>query len=262
MGAALEVVSARVVNPGATVSTTTIATGDSFNVRNFNPGADCVLVDVWGQQATKGLIRIRSPRLHDNVQGIRLANAAANPVPLLTGYQREHLYAQDTLTVEQSGDAADTDCVTWLNYYTDLPGTNARLYNWEEVQPRIAHVMGTEVDITTGGTKGDYGGATTINATFDQFKANTDYAILGYLTDTAVSTVGIKSADFGNLRIGGPGTNNKIETRDWFMRLDHFLPIPCIPVFNAANKGNTVVDLVANVTATAVVITFICAQLN
>lgn len=262
MGAAMEVLSARVTNPGATVSATTMGTGDSASVRNFNPGADAVLVDIWGQQATKGIVRVRSPRLHDNVQGIRLANAAANPVPLLTGYQREHLYAQDTLTIEQSGDAADTDCVSLLLYYTDLPGTNARLYRWEEVQPRIAHIMGNEVDLTTGGTKGDYGGATAINGTFDQLKANTDYAILGYLTDTAVSTVGIKSADFGNLRIGGPGTNNKIETRDWFVRLDYFLPIPCVPVFNAANKTNTIVDLVANVTATAVVVTFILAQLN
>lgn len=262
MGAAMEVVSARVTNPGATVSTTTIATGDSFSVRNFNPGAGAYLLNTWGQQATAGIVRIRSPRLHDNVQGIRLPNAAATPQPLLPVGMNQILYAQDTLTVEQSGDAADTDCVTWLNYYTDLPGTNARLYHWEEVRARIVQYMATEVDITTGGTKGDYGGATTINATFDQFKANTDYAILGYLTNTSVSTIGIKCADFGNLRLGGPGTSQRVETRDWFIDLDKSLPYPCVPVFNAANKGNCVVDVTANVTATAIVTTIICAQLS
>lgn len=262
MGAAMEVVSARVTNPGATVSATTIATGDSFAVRNYNPGANAYLLNVWGQQATAGLIRVRSPRLHDNVQGIRLSNLAATPQPLLADDIYQVLYAQDTLTVEQSGDAADTDCVSWLNYYTDLPGTNARLYHWEEIKPRIVQIMGTEVDITTGGTKGDYGGSTTISATFDQFKANTDYAILGYEVNVAVSTLGIKCADFGNLRLGGPGTTQRIETRDWFIRNDKCLPFPCIPVFNAANKGNCVVDVTANVTATAIVATIICAQLS
>lgn len=262
MGHAMEVVSAFVTNPGATVSPTTIATGDSFAVRNFNPGAVAYLCDIWGQQATKGIVRVRSPRLHDNVQGIRLQNAAATPQPLLADDLYIPLYAQDTLTVEQSGDAADTDCVSWLNYYTDLPGTNARLYTWEEIKPRIVQVMGTEVDITTGGTKGQYGGAVTINSTFDQFKANTDYAILGYLCDTAISTLGIKCADFGNLRLGGPGSTQRLETRDWFIRNDKSLPFPCIPVFNAANKGNCVVDVVANVTATATVNVIICAQLS
>lgn len=262
MGAAMEVVSAFVTNPGATVSATTIATGDAFAVRNFNPGANAYLLDVWGQQATKGIVRIRSPRLHDNVQGIRLQNAAATPQPLLPDDVYQNLYAQDTLTVEQSGDAADTDCVSWLNYYTDLPGTNARLYHWEEIKPRIVQYMGTEVDITTGGTKGQYGGAVTVNSTFDQFKANTDYALLGGLTDTAVSTIGVKCADFGNLRLGIPGSTQRLETRDWFVRNDKSLPFPCVPVFNAANKGNCVVDVTANVTGTAIVVVLIFAQLS
>lgn len=262
MGLAMEVVSAFVTNPGATVSTTTIATGDSFAIRNYGAAANAYLLDVWGQQATKGLIRIRSPRLHDNVQGIRLENLGATPQPLFADRMYTQLYAQDTLTVEQSGDAADTDCVTWLNYYTDLPGTAARLYTWEEIRPRIVQVMGTEVDITTGGTKGQYGGAAAINSTFDQFKANQDYAVLGFLTDTAVSTVGIKSADFGNLRLGGPGTTQRIETRQWWVNLDNAMPFPCVPVFNAANKSNTVVDVTANVTGTAIVVTFFLAQLS
>src|SRR5207253_232823 len=115
---------------------------------------------------------------------------------------------------------------------------------------RIVHISGCEVDLTTGGTAGDYGGAAAINTTFDQFKANTDYAIIGYNTDIACCSVGIRSADFANLRVGGPGTNNKIETRDWFVRMSNAMNLPMIPVFNAANKAGTLVDLVHNATST------------
>lgn len=262
MGAALETISGFATNPSTTFTSLTMSTSDSATVRNFATGASAVMLQQWAQGATKGLIRTRSPRLHDNVQGIRLAYAASTPVPLWAGYQEETLYAQDTLTLEMTGGAAEVDTFSSLIYYSDLPGTNARLYRWSEISPRIVHTMGTEVDITTGATAGQYGGSTAINATFDQFKANIDYAILGYLTDTAVSTVTVKSADFGNLRVGGPGTNNKIETRDWFVRLGADSGLPCIPVFNSANKANTIVETVATQTSTAIVVTFVCAQLT
>jgi hypothetical protein len=261
MGVAMEIISGKATNPSA-YTALTMSTGDSASIRNFNPGATAQLVDFWGLGATKGSIRIRSPRLHDNVQGIKAPFGAANPVPLMTGYHRENLYAQDNLTLEIIDTGTETDMASFLMYYSDLPGSQARLYSWAEILPRVVHLSGCEVDLTTGGTAGDYGGAAAINTTFDQFKANTDYAILGYSTDTAVLSVGIRSADFGNLRIGGPGTNNKIETRDWFVRLNQTLNLPTVPVFNAANKAGTLVDLVHNATSTAVVVTFLCAQLS
>jgi hypothetical protein len=261
MGLAMEIITGRAANP-STYTAVTMATGDSATVRNYPSPNSAWFVDAWALGATKGNIRIRSPRLHDNVQGLKASFAAASPVPLLTGYQKEMLYAQDNLTIEIIDAGTETDMLSMLMYYQDLPGTNARLYNWSEIKPRIVHLMGTEVDLTTGGTAGDYGGATAINATFDQFKANTDYAILGYVTDTAMCSVGIRSADFGNLRVGGPGTNAKIETRDWFTRLSDTLQAPTIPCFNAANKANTLVDVVHNATSTAVTVTFLCAQLS
>lgn len=261
MGVAMEIISGRATNP-ASYTAVTMATGDSASVRNFNPGASAYLCQAWALGATKGSVRVRSPRLHDNVQGIKANFAAATPVPLLCEYNTEALYAQDSLTIEIIDAGTETDMASLLMYYTDLPGTNARLYRWEEIDPRIQHVMGTEVDITTGGTAGDYGGAVAINNTFDQFKANTDYAILGYVTDTAMLSVGVRSADFGNLRVGGPGTNNKIDTRNWFVDLARTSRLATIPVFNAANKAGTLVDVVHNATGTAVVVTFLCAQLS
>lgn len=261
MGKAMEVVSGYAVNPSTTFTALTMATGDSASIRNFAPPNRAYLWDVWSQGAAAGSFRIRSPRMHDNVNGITSLRTAAIVRGLLTGYQRDVLYPQDTLTVEITGDAADTDGATWLNYYEDLPGTNARLYHWGEIAPRVLHEMTVLCSLTTGGTKGNYGGAAAVNATQDQFKANTDYAIVGYRTSAECQTVGIRSADFGNLRVGGPGPVEAIETRDWFLRLSDTIGLPAIPVFNAANKSNTIVDLIKNTTATAVDVSLICLEL-
>jgi hypothetical protein len=262
MGLAMEVISGYAVNASTTLTALTMGSGDSNVVRSFSPTSGAWLLDQWAQGATKGYIRTISPRLHDNVYGVTLAYAAALPVPLWPEISRELLYPQDTLGLYISGDASDTDGMSSLVYYQDLPGTAANLQTLEAVKSRMLHQSGVQLALTTGGTKGNYGGATAINATANQFKANTDYAILGYVTDTAVQTIRIKSSDFGNLGVGGPGTNNKIETRDWFSRLSVAYQMPMIPVFNAANVSNTIVDLICNTTGTAVVVTFMCAELR
>lgn len=262
MGKALEVVSGFVVNPSTTITALTAATGDQFAVRNFTPPDRAFICDQWALGATKGITQTTSPRLHDNVAGIRNAYGASLPVSLLTGYEQELLYPQDTIAYAMSGDASDTDGLTTLIYYTNLPGTDARLYRWDEIRGRVLHTSGVQLALTTGAAKGNYGGATQINATQNQFKANTDYAILGYNTDVSVQTVGIRSADFGNLRVGGPGSSGKLETRDWFLRLGRTIDLPTIPVFNAANVSNTIVDLIHNATSTAVVVTFTCLELS
>lgn len=262
MGLAMEILSGKATNPSTIFTAWTMATGDSLTVRNIPPGTNAWLVDAWALGATKGILRVRSPRMHDNVQGIRMPYAASTPVPLLTGWENELLQNTDTLTVDMTGGGAETDCGSLLVYYDNLPGADARLATWQEIAPRVRHIMGVEVDITTGGTAGDYGGGTAINATFDQFKADQDYAVLGYVTDTAVASIGMRGPDFGNLRLGGPGTNNKIETRDWFVRLGTFLGRPTIPIIKANNKAGTIVDALHTATGTAIVVSFLCAQLG
>src|SRR5476649_2762455 len=108
MGVAMEIITGKAANPSA-YTALTMATGDSASVRNFNPGATAQLCDFWAFGATKGSVRIRSPRLHDNVQGIKAPFGAANPVPLMSGYHRENLYAQDSLTFEIIDAGTETD---------------------------------------------------------------------------------------------------------------------------------------------------------
>lgn len=261
MGAALQVISGRVTNPGAAVTPTTPATGDTFQVQNFDSPASATLIDAWVLGATAGILSIHSPRMHDNIQGIRAKALAATSAPLLPDYACQPLVAQDVLIAALSGGGAETDGLSFLNYYSDLPGANARLFGWNEIKPRIRNILTNEVSIVTGATVGDYGGGVAINSLFDLLKANVDYAVLGYNTDTAVQTVGLRGPDTSNFRLGGPGSNSRIETRDWFTRLSELQGLPLIPVFNAANKGATIVDLVHNAAGTTVIVDLILAEL-
>jgi hypothetical protein len=120
--------------------------------------------------------------MHDNLQGIRFTPAAGNNRALLPDELRQVLYSQDVLTVEVGGGAAETDTAALLLHYDDVPGLDARLATIDQLTPRIANILTIEVVTAAGATAGDWNAGTAINATFDLLKANTDYAVLGYVT--------------------------------------------------------------------------------
>lgn len=262
MGIAAQVVSGRVTNPGATITAVTMDTGDSNTVRNANPGIPIRLLSAWAMGATAGVVRLRSPLLHDAVQGIRLRFSANNPDPLLPEYIGQLLMPQDVLTIEQSGGGAETDMLSLLVEYDDLPGASAQLSTWDAIRDQIEYVAGVECNLTTGATAGQYGDSQALNANFDLLKRNRYYAVLGYLTDTAFGTLGLTGADFGNLRVGGPGSTRNELTSGWFVDLAVRENAPRIPVFNSANVAGVTVDVATPATATAINVTFICALLK
>lgn len=261
MGAAWEILDGTVTNPGATITALTMVSGDSLAIRNFPDNATAYLENVWGTSASAGVIRVRSPRLHDNVQGIRFRTVAAANRLLLGEQERQTLYAQDTLIFEQSGGAAESDGASLLVRYTDVGGVQARLIDTPQLSNRWRNLVNIEVACPAGAAIGTRSTSTAINATFDLTKANTDYAIIGYETDVVGLSVGIRGVDTGNLRVGGPMTTERIETRDLFQRLSDASGMPMIPVINAANKGATFVDNTQVVVGVAANITLICAEL-
>lgn len=244
MGAAMEIITGRAVNAGASFTPLTMATGDSLAVRNFDVAAGAFLENMWASGATAGTFRVRSPRLHDNVQGIRVGYVAAGGVAMLPEEIAQPLYPQDVLIGELTGGGAETDVASLLIYYASLPGANSSLRRWAQVKPNIRNILTVETDHTAGATAGDYGGALAINANFDLLKANTWYAILGYETPANLHAVGWRSPDFGNFRIGAPGTTDRLESRRWFVKNDLAGDLAFIPCFNSANKGSTLVDIV------------------
>ena len=261
MGLAMELVGCYVTNPGGTLTACTASPGDTLTVRSFAPSATAWIEQLMRGGGTAGVARVRSPMLHDNVQGIRTANAAGQTANLLLQQPSQAITSQDTLVVEQTGGGAETDVAVIGNYYTDLTGASARLFMPGDIEPRVRYVLGYQVACSSSATIGTWTD-TLITATQDTLHANTDYAILGYTTDTAVVAVAVKNQDTSNLRVGGPGLVQPIETRDYFEWLSRIMGTPHIPVINSANKGSTYVSVIANTASVTTNVTLFLAELR
>lgn len=242
---ALQVITGQATNPGVGPALLTPNSGDSFTVKNAPVGSDVRLVDAWAFTTTNALLRYRSPELHDQAQNARLLPVLSKSYPLMNGYVWQKLYPQDLLTVEIAGGTAEVDAASLLVYYANLPGIAARLHALAEIQPLVEDLFTVEVDLTSSATSCNYSPQVAINASFDTFQRNRDYAIFGYECVTEGLTLGITGSDTGNLRLGGPLTASPWITRNWFIRLSEALGLPCIPVINSANVANVLLDVTA-----------------
>ncbi len=267
MGRILDTVTGFVTAPGATFTAWTMATGDSLAVRAAIPTSSIWLVGAWAWNQVAGVLRIRSPRLHDNVQGIRMrtpANIVANKIPeRLTQGAAQRLFTQDTLIAEQTGSAVAGQIETGslLIWYDDVPGVAGRFIDQATLKKNGVNIMGQEVSITTGAA-GGYSGSVAINSTNDNFKANTDYALVGGVCDTRVATIRIKGIDTGNVGVSFPGEPTfSDETDNWFASLSASTGIPMIPVLNSQNKGAILVDAVAQQAAVTTVVSLWLVEL-
>jgi hypothetical protein len=250
MGRAIELVAGFATNPGATLTTLTPSTNTSFTVRGTDTSKNAWLATGFAFNATAGELVIKSPRLHDNVQGIRNRVTAALTAPLFNTpfnpMAKQRLFAQDNLTVQISGGGAELDCGAIMIYYEDLAGVAGRFIDVPTITSKGINLVTAEVTVTAVAT-GNFGGAVAINSTFDTLKANTDYAILGGMTDTRGTAVGITGVDLGNVRTGFPAEPSlRDTTNNWFIGLTQGLGLPCIPVINSANKSAITIDIETN----------------
>jgi hypothetical protein len=116
--------------------------------------------------------------------------------------------------------------------------------------------------VNTPTASGTYSGEVAINSSFDNFKANVDYALLGYLVSAQCGAVTWKGIDTGNLRVGGPGdVAGRQYTSEWFVRLSRRYGMPLIPVFNASNRFAIFQNIVTDDELVAVTTTSIFAEL-
>lgn len=251
MGKALEIITGQVTNPSTTITALTANAGNSFTVRNSTDGVPVSLLQLWAFTATAGIVRLRSPLMHDIAQNMRPQTVASIPNPLLSAASPEVLYPQDTLTFEMTGDAAAVDLASLLVYYDDLPGINAVLHAPAEVMPLMEHMTTVEVDLTSSATSCNYSAQVALNGTFDTLKRNRSYAILGYSCGTSGGTLGITGSATGNLRVGGPLLNRINTTAEWFVDLSTMTGKPCIPVFNSADVANVLLDCACQAASTS-----------
>ncbi|MGH8711062.1 MAG: hypothetical protein ACREVA_07070, partial [Burkholderiales bacterium] len=107
------------------------------------------------------------------------------------------------------------------------------------------------------GIAGGFSGASLINATRDQLKANREYAIVntnGALNNTIFLGVSFRSPDWGNLEICIPTMGGFIAP--YLRTLGFYHPdSPMIPVFQASQKSSVFCSAVANENAVPFTVT-------
>lgn len=270
-GPAMELLTGFVTAPSTAQTALTMATGNSLTIRNAALSSKVNLLTAWTDNQLRGILRIKSPKLHDNVQGIRLGVNANIVQPLIDPTFLQPLFPQDTLTVDLSGSATGGDLETacLLVRYDDIPGPSGRFIGLQELKSRGVNEISIENSLATG-TGGGYTGEEAINADFDMFKANTDYALVGYLlspvagqTDGGCACVRWRGVDTGNLGVGGPGTDLLKElTQKWFVWLTERTGFPCIPVFNSANRAGILLDAAQDENGLDVIVNSIFVELK
>jgi len=239
------------------------ASGDSGTVRAFNPAQRAVLYGILLQYVTAGArVRVRSPLMHDNVQGIAVR---PGETPIRVSLPREaaqRLNPQDTLVVEGWSNLASEVISGALQvYYDDLGGANARLYMPGDIMPLIKNIKPMFIAAPENAAAGSWQN-TVITTTEDLLKANQDYAILGYTIDRAEAAVGIVGPDTSNLRVCGPGDVRMFLTQSYFVDLCEESGRPSIPVFNSANKGATYATVLSQTTGGTPNLQLILAELE
>lgn len=261
MPTAIQTIAGFFTAAGAGTNVVTPAPGDSFTVASFPLTAKAYLEKVAAAGTTVDFLRIRSPRLHDANQGLRIRVGATARRDLLPSGLQEQLYPSDTPVVEIDNNAAGSNVILVSYCWDDLPGVQPLLDTWENIKPRIVHTMGCEVTVTSGAI-GAWGASAALNSTFDNFEAGANYALLGYTVGTACAGIAVTGKDTGNLKIGGPGSTDLIETRSYFVDWDLRTPQPRIPIIQANNRGSTVVQNVDFAAATVSPVTLFLAQLS
>lgn len=262
MGRTLQVISAHVTTGGAGVFSALAAnTGDSLVVANFAPGSKADLIDMWGYGAVASQLRLRSPRLHDQAQGIRLNLPLGVPQPVFT-IVTQPLFSGDALTFEVADTSAgELDVAGLLLEYQDLPGAAPRYDSYAGILPRIVNLIGVEVDLAAAATAGDWSAGRAMNADYDNLKAGTDYALLGWTSQLATAAIAVAGPDTSNYKQGGPNRAVPIDDAAFFINLDQKLGRPSIPIINSNNKGNTLVYQ-ASVSNAAQKVSLLLAQLG
>lgn len=248
-------------NPGAGPTAGAAAPGDSLTIRSFPATNKAYLESLIRQGTTAGFVQVRSPLLHDNVQGIRITPAESPSLYSLPGQQSQVLQAQDTLITELSGGAAEVDIAALQIYYENLLGSTPRLHMPGDIMGNIKSIKPVRVAVVSPGTAGVWGD-TIVTTSENLLHANTDYAVLGYMTNAALGLIGIKGQDTGNLRVAGPGATLEYATTQFFVELSNDTGRPHIPVINSANVNGTFVSVAAATASVAATVELILAELS
>ncbi len=260
----LDLVTFAVTAPGAGPTAMAAVTGDPAAVRNGRDGSAIRLLAAWTKAQAVGFTQVLFPAGHDLVRNLRWRNLANQSDNKLAMGFPNLMRPQDPLTVQESGSAVagDIELCHLLLQYEDLPGVAGRLMDSAGVAQKAVNLVTIE-DTTTATAGGVYSGARALNAASDLLKANTDYAVVGATVGAPCGALTIRGTDSGNLRCGIPGLSQDAQwTVNWFSILSDWFGVPCIPVFNSANKAAIFIENVQDENLTAVPFSLNLVQLS
>ena len=237
----LESIGYQATAAAATGTPGTAFTNDNLTVKNAREGSKVWIVALFSKNQTLGNQQLVWPSGHDVTRGYRwIAPAAKLVTPLALGtlipINRQELIAP---TIVGTAVAADIEQGIITLFYEDMPGQVARLIDYDTLM-RFGTRQTTIAASIDPGVAGNWGGSEAINADSDLLRANTDYALLGACAGLQITAIGFNGPDSGNARVAIPGDIDMFELNQrWFVEWSRATGLPCIPVFNSANKGSS-----------------------
>jgi hypothetical protein len=223
-------------------------------------------MNCWVDAVTNGTLQIASPFLHDPSNPIFAFPSGIGEISFPV-HTPQPLYEKDILQVSQSGSAVggDIDSGTLAIYYTKIAGLDQNLISFNQFKTKFRNFKAIRLAHTPS-VIGGYGGAVALNTTTTNLKGNTNYAVLGFDTNTLqVGTITFQGPDTQGLRIPIPFVSGQVEFyHKWFLRTAEIFPdLPMIPVLNSQNNANTFVESVhSSVFAPAGTLILLTAELS
>lgn len=263
MPPAIDTVTATVTAAAAAGSAAAAVSGDSLIIRSTSGRVR--LLNMWIDTDATGFVQVTSPKLHDNTRGLRFRTAVHEPFPLLPYESMQDLYPVDTLavTVASAATAGKIDNTTLMVYYDDLAGIAQTLIDVPTLQKRKLESVTVEYSPGAPASGSTYAGLAAINAQSDLLKRGSSYALVGYQVSANLTTLTIRGADSGNLRIPMPGYFPAgFASGTWFYDISQYFGLPLIPVFQANNSPGIFIEQVSNDLLAAITASLIFVRLG
>jgi hypothetical protein len=238
---------------GAFADSLTANSGDSLAISQFDGRAR--ITHMWGidsDSVMEGEVLLtRFESVHDQQHGFRFEIPALTPggagtVAAHTIFKPPfeiEVFPGDTITMNVTGTNPDDVVVSWLTEYDNLPGVSATFASWEQVQALKSTVIGLHQAPVASTAIGSYGASRALNADDSRLSANKYYALLGVSVQTQVTTISLISTNWGGQRIGIPVGALDLDNTLWFVTESMRSGKPQIPVINANDAGNVLVQV-------------------
>jgi hypothetical protein len=238
---------------GTFADTLTANSGDSLSVANYDAPADqsaAKVTEMWGidsdSVAEIAVTLTRQQSVNDQTRGVRFnipslipgGAATVGSHNMLGGLTTIPLYKSDTFAFTCTTSASDDVVVSWNTLYDNLPGSDAVLASWDQVQALRYTTLGLACNAVASGTAGLYGTGRALNADDTRCIANTWYAILGITVQTVATTVAVSGPDWGGWKWGLPAGALTTDSSSYFVDQTLKWGVPLIPCFNSNNVGN------------------------